>query len=304
MSRSRVPASSTRAWRVRASRVAVLATLALVTACSGGGGPEPSATSATSATPSSSPMTDTPSATAGPTSEPIEVTAYFLAETPLGPRLVSEVLVAEGDPLEAAVAAMLAGPGDDDTRSEWNPATRVLGVSREGDEIVVDLSDEARAASVSPDEAALMVQQLVYTVTGAANDPEAAVRLLIDGGPPGTLWGAVEWDSAVTRADPREVRALVQILSPLEAEQVTSLEVTVSGEAAGSTVLWVVRTAAGAEVASGTAMVEDVDSGLGVFAFVVPLPPGRYVVEVSEDPSAAEGEPMSDDRRFSVHLAA
>lgn len=259
----------------------------------------PPATAAPEPTAEPSPPSPSPS----PSGESVEVAVYAMTDTRAGLRLTREPRPVEGpDPVAAAVAAMIAGPQDPDYTSPWDPGTEVLGVTERDGVIVVDLSGAARTANVGSQGAALMVQQLVHTVTDAAGDPAAPVLLTIDGQPAGELWGAVMWHDQVTRADPLDVRSLVAIDEPAERAAVTS-PVTVAGEAAAfeATLVWSVLDAADSVVQEGSATTSEGQT-FAPYRFTVDLPPGTYTVVVTEtDPSdGAAGTPMSDSRTITV----
>ncbi len=266
----------------------------------------PTATDSASDTPSE---TGSPSETASPSEEPSETapatqtaTVFYAVDTRAGLRLAGEPHdVSADDPVAGAVEAMIAGPDDPDYATTWNPATQVLGVSRSGKTVTVDLSADARTANVGSEGAALMVQQLVYTVADATT-PKARVSLTIDGRPAGELWGAVDWSGPVRRADPLDVRQLVQIDTPREGEQVTS-PVTVSGVAAAfeANVPWRVLDEQGKVVKKGFTTAEEAYT-FAAYSFTVKLPAGTYTLEVSEDdPSGGEGgTPMTDTRTVTV----
>ncbi|HEX7804610.1 MAG TPA: Gmad2 immunoglobulin-like domain-containing protein [Cellulomonas sp.] len=293
--------------RTRSTAVTCLAAVALILAgCTTGTGGEPTPTPSTSpsATPSvTASVTPSPSPTATPTGAPVVVPAYFMIDTRAGLRLAREQRSVTGsDPIRAAVEAMIAGPTDPDYTTTWNPATTVLGTSRVDGAIVVDLSADARTANVGSPGAALMIQQLVYTATGAAGEPATPVLMRIDGKPAGELWGVVSWDAPVTREDPISVRLLVQIDSPAQGAT-TSSPLRVTGEAAEfeAVLHWAVRDAAGTEVSSGVTMTAEGQT-FAPYAFQVELTPGAYTVVITEDdPSGgAGGTPMSDSREVTV----
>ena len=281
------------------------ALLLLTTACGDdtpSAEPAPSAQSGSPAASSESSPSASPTETETAAAEPVTSAVWFIVDTRNGLRLVRELRDLPGaEPGREAVEAMVSGPQDADYTSTWNPDTAVLSVEQEGDVVTVDLSAEARTASVGSEGAALMVQQLVYTVTDAL-DPEAGVELLIDGEPAGELWGAVSWDGVERRADPLEVRSLVQIDVPREGGTMSS-PVRVEGEAATfeANVPWRVLDAAGDVVETGSAMARE-GMTLSPFSFEVELAPGSYTLEISEDdPSGGEGgEPMTDSRTFVV----
>ncbi len=262
--------------------------------------PEPGATASSTAAPTVSP-TDVSSITVP--AEPVWVTAYFMVDTRLGLRLARERQSLPDDGVATAVGAMIAGAKDPDYSTPWNPQTEVLSVTQDDDLITVDLSQDALTANVGSEGAALMIQQLVWTVTGAAGQPDTAVALLIEGAAPNDLWGAVRWDDPVVRVDPLDVRLSMQLDVPAEGEVFPAGTVTISGEAAAyeANVPWLI-TAGGAEVISGFTMTS-AGQQFAPFEFAVELQPGEYVVEINEgDPSGGEGGgPMIvDTRTFTV----
>ncbi|MCR6494330.1 Gmad2 immunoglobulin-like domain-containing protein [Cellulomonas sp. P24] len=292
------------AARARRSRpiVTVIAALALLAGCTTGepAAPSASATATTPGAPTSS-ATSTPTSTS--TGATVDVPVYYVIDTRTGFRLAREIrTLSAADAVRAAVEAMIAGPADPDYATTWNPATTVLGVQQTAGTLLVDLSSDARTANVGSAGAALMIQQLVYTVTAAAEQPTAPVMLTIAGSPAGELWGAVVWDSPVVRADPIDVLLLVQIDRPTEGATSTS-PVTVSGDAAvfEATVVWKVLDTTGATVRSGFTMTSEGQT-FAPYSFTVALDPGTYTVVVTEDdPSGGEGgTPMSDSRTLTV----
>ena len=252
--------------------------------------------------PSESP-TPTPAPSASDPEESATLAIWSMVDTRAGMRLVREHLEVTGaDPAVAAVERMIAGPADPDYTSPWAASTEVLGVGTEGGTIVVDLSEDARTASIGSEGAALMIQQLVYTVTDAVGEPARAVQLLIEGEPAGELWGVVSWDEPVVRADPLDVRSLVQIDEPAEGETVGTT-VTVTGEAAvfEASFTWTVLDASGTQVQEGFDMTSEGQT-FAPFSFAVELEPGTWTIVVTEDdPSDGEGgTPMSDSRTVVV----
>ncbi len=253
-------------------------------------------------TASSTTAASTPSPTTAPT-ERVWVTAYFMVDTRVGLRLARERQSLPDGEVSTAVAAMIAGPVDPDYSTPWNPQTEVLSVSQDPGLITVDLSKDALTASIGSEGAALMIQQLVWTATGAAQQPEAGVALLIEGAAPGDLWGAVRWDEPVVRADPLDVRFSFQLDVPAEGEVFPAGMVTISGEAAAyeAHVPWRI-TADGVEMLSGYTMTSS-GSQFAPFQFTVELQPGEYVVAIIEEQGATgdeAGASMVDTRTFTV----
>lgn len=264
---------------------------------------EPPTTATTAEEPSEEPSTDTPTPTEEPTVTEDRTAVYFVADTRAGFRLVREPHALTGDRAVAALETMIAGPDDPDYATAWNPDTQVRSVTEADGVWLVDLSADARTANVGSEGAALMIQQLVWTVTEAVGDPAAAVLLTIDGEPAGELWGALVVTEPVVREDPLGVRVLVQIDNVAEGDPVTS-PLTVTGEAAvfEATLLWRVLDATGAEVANGMTMTTEGQT-FAPYSFEVTLEPGTWTVVVEEsDPSGGEegGPVMTDSRTVTV----
>ena len=88
-----------------------------------------------------------------------------------------------GDPVSQAAYAAVAGPPlDPDYRTLW-PAGTEATASYDGDVITVDLTGadlHDRPAGMSKKDAGLAIQQVVYSVQGAAQE-RAGVQFLLDG---------------------------------------------------------------------------------------------------------------------------
>ncbi len=291
------------AARITALALAAALTLAGCGDTSDGDGaasPSPSPTSA-----ATSGTAATAGASPSPTAESSTARVYFLVDTGAraGFRLARETRSLVGsDPAVAAVQTMIAGPEDPDYATTWNPRTKVRSVEKHGRVVSVDLSRHARRANVGSEGAAMMIQQLVYTVTDVLGE-KLPVRLLVDGEPAGELWGAVVWDRPVRRAPATDVRLLVQIDSPQQGGTVAS-PVTVKGDGAvfEATVPWRVLDASSAVVRKGTTMTSE-GMTFAPYSFRVRLAPGTYTLLVEEDdPSGGEapGEPMQDTKAITV----
>lgn len=290
--------------RLPLAAAALAAAALLLGGCAEDRPPDTPATTPATAGPTPTPE-PTPAQTETPPPETTTATeVWFMLDTRAGLRLARETrAVAGADVVQAAVQAMIAGPQDPDYSSPWAAGTEVLGVSEGPDgAVVVDLGADARTASIGSAGAALMVQQLVHTVTDALDDPAALVSLTIEGEPPGELWGAVTWTDPVARADALDVRLLVQIDDPQEGGTSGS-PLTVSGQAAvfEANLPWRVLDLSGAEVAAGFTMTSEGQT-FAPYSFDVDLPPGTYTVVVEEsDPSdGAAGTPMSDTRTVTI----
>lgn len=284
---------------MRRSPLLVFAAL-LVTACTPGT-PPPTTVTPTPPAPATSPAAPTASQTPRtPEGTPgAWVTVYFPGRD--SGRLAREPRqVDRATPARGALEAMLAGPVDPDYASLWNPATRVLGISHRDHLITLDLSREASEVSTGSAGEALMVEQLIWTVTEVL-EPTASVLVTIEGRP--ATWGHLQWDRPRTRADALNTRLLVSIDSLPDGAVVGSpLRVTGEANVFEATLLWQVRDAHGAVVQNGFTNTSEGQT-FAAWSLTLTLPPGRYTLEVAEsDPSGSEGsrKPHRDTRFFTV----
>lgn len=231
----------------------------------------------------------------------VTVPAYFLTETPAGPRLAREFRgVQERDNVaEAALAVMVEGPVDPEYSTPWDPATS-FRVTETDDAIDVELSVPDDSDSVPEELRELAVQQVVYTVQAALQSTDD-VRFVVDETTAAQLWDADTSTFTVARAPQLEVRQLVQINDPTEGMPMTS-PVEVTGEAAlfEGAYEWRIEQA-GVVVEEGFGQSEE-GQRFAPFSFEVELEPGEYeVIVTATDPSGGEGPgPMSDSRTFTV----
>ena len=182
---------------------ALLAAALLLAGC-GSDDPDVSAPPSPSPPTTTAPASDapTPSASAVPSSSASARAVYWLgaADAPRGPRLYREFVRRPDvdDAVRDAVELVLAGqPADPDYTSLWADGTTVLGVTRDGDTAVVDLSQQATTNGGGSAFEAMSLQQLVHTVTAA--DPSlTGVRLTVEGEPVQTLWGATDTRQALS----------------------------------------------------------------------------------------------------------
>lgn len=255
--------------------------------------PEP-APSTTSHTPEPS-----PSATVGPSGRTTPMYVYYGNEQGGLVRELRQVPAAT--PARAgALEAMLGTPHDPDYRSLWNPGTQVLGLSKSGDVITIDLSKEALTVNYGSSWEGLMVDTLIWTLTEAF-EPTDKVMILVEGRP--FTAGHVSFDRPQGRAGPSNSPIQVVIDAPVHGATVQS-PVQVAGLATAfeATILWTVTRPDGSPVADGVARTAE-GMVLAPFAFDLPtLPPGSYVVAVTlDDPSGGAGPaPASDTKVFTV----
>lgn len=261
-------------WGAALAAAAAVAVVAGVVATTGGPGP------------SRPPVAGDPAP--GPSSSGAEaVAAYFIGQTPTGPRLFREFRTVEAPvgPIDS-LGLLESGPADPDYSSEWPQGSFGELVVSGGGTATVELT--AAAASEPSD---LAVQQVAYTLSAAVQEP-VSVTLERDG-------------DVVARADlaPQlEVLALVNLSDPSEGQVVDDV-LAVDGRASSyeANVPWRVEGTdlAGSFTASGWMdrlypFSGDVD--------VSSLDPGTYtlIVETDDASGGAEGPGATSDSRTFV----
>ena len=235
------------------------------------------------------------------------VPAYFIGDTPRGPRLFREFDLRTGTAgLDAAIAELQEAPDDPDYRTAWQPGSLTAGEPR-GDVYTVELGDASlhdRPAGMSAEEARLAIEQVIYTVQAAAH-ARVPVQFLLDGNPINEVYG-VPASEALANAPQLDVLSLVQINDPVEGLEVTG-SFTARGAASSfeATVPW--------EIRDGDTVVEQgFATATGWMDRLYPwetridvsgLEPGEYTfAAMTDDPSGgAEGaEPFVDTRTIIV----
>ena len=267
--------------------------------------PSPAESSAPSATTEPSPtQTDAPASATVP--------VYYVGDTSRGPRLFREFhSVRSADPLLAAVdEAVATDPDDADYRSPWPDGARAGQVSYDGDVVTVSLEPadaggpelglRRRPAGMSEEEAAVAVEQLIYTAQAALQQGRPPVQFLINGERTDMLLG-VPVSEPVAQGDPLDVLAQVWVIDPAEGAEVTSpFEVSGVANAFEANVQW--------ELMQGDKVVEEGFTTaeeamrMAPYSFTVTAPPGDYTLVVHDsDPSGGEGpEPWQDSKQITV----
>lgn len=235
--------------------------------------------------------------------EPISgVAVYFVGDSKDSSWLYREfhTVPGAGDEVTAAVNAQLStAPLDTDYRNPWQPADRSAEVTRDGDDLTVDLPAEAFGEDVDAETAELAVQQLVWTATAAAGT-SGSVTITVDR-KPYEAWGTVALGEPIGRD--AEARAPIWITDPTEGQTDQAGTVTVLGSSTSfeGNVQWKITEADSDEVvedgySTGGSMGEFDD-----FEFSADLEPGRYTVTVyAEDQSdgeSSEGPVMFADTK-------
>ncbi len=280
--------ASPRRWFIVAGSAA-LATAAVITAI---------AVIGTDPTPTVRPLTPGPTDASGATQEPEEgpvsaVPAYFIGDTPAGPRLYREFQpVVSPAPGVAGLDLLEEGAVDPDYRSEW-PAGSFDAISDpEAGVVHVELGDTAPA-----DPSALALQQVVYTITAGFEEP---LEIVFDRD--GTSI------AEASAAPPLQVLSLVNLTDPAEGQPVNgTLRVRGVANSFEANVLWTIESEDGS-AGLGSFFTAEGYMGERLFPFsgqidVSSLDPGSYtlIVETDDPSGGAEGPgAFSDTRSFVI----
>jgi hypothetical protein len=248
---------------------------------------------------SSEPASPTPSATAAE----VTVAAYFVGETPQGPRLYREFRRTEDSgPGLSGLALLEAGPLDTDYLSMWPEGAFTSLGDPEAGVVNLTLADDSfadRPPGMTEVEADLALEQVIYTLQAGFQE-RLAVQFRIGDGPAESVLG-IPASEPLGNGPILETLALVNVTSPEEGATVSGT-FTASGVASSfeATVPWQIRQD-GQVVADGFATAEgwmdklypwqtDVD--------VSGLAPGEYeFVALTDDPSGGEGGGPHEDSK-------
>jgi hypothetical protein len=225
---------------------------------------------------------------------------YYVGETPHGPRLYREFRTGPGPETTpaAAVSMLQAAPDDPDYTSYWSEG-QLLGAVVVDGVIQVDVDPDAIAAPL--DELAL--QQVIYTVQGAAGDALLPVQFVHDGNPVAEV-GGLPTGEPLSSAPQLDVLALASISDPSD-RRVVEDSFSANGRASSyeGNVPWQLKAPDGAVVREGTAQAFGWEDHLYPWATgpidVSDLDPGDYTFVVTTDgPSGgAEGPGPTVDTR-------
>ena len=258
--------------------------------------------------------TDAPTTT-DPSGTPIEqaVPVYYAGDSGRGLVLFREFQPGiGGDPVSQAAYAAVAGPPrDPDYRSLW-PAGTEATASYDGDVITVDLTGpdatalHDRPTGMSKREAGLAIQQVVYSVQGAAKE-RAGVQFLLDGQHTDQVLGQPASEPLAN--DPMSATVtLMNITQPEEGTVVSGGSLSAEGVANTfeATFHWEIRqgdqvVASDFGTAEGCCEVDKLFPWK-VTVDVSALEPGTYTFyAVNDDPSGGEGfDPDSDSKTFVI----
>ena len=276
-----------RRWPVAGG--AAFAAAAAVTAIAVlGNEPTPTVDPGTVTSPSPSPSSVTPTG-----SGQQAVAAYFVGETPQGPRLYREFQPVSSPTTGLSGLQLLeSGALDPDYESLW-PSGSFTTVS--DPEVGIVHVFLGQGAPTDPTE--LAQQQVVYTLNAAFQEQLSVV------------FHARETQTDPVAAAPQlDVLSLVNLSDPFEG-QLVSDTLVVEGRASSyeANILWTIESADGA-AGMGASITAEGSMGERLFPFsdridVSSLDPGTYTLTVeTEDPSGgAEGNgPFSDTRTFVI----
>jgi hypothetical protein len=254
--------------------------------------------------------TDTPTTTE-PSGTPIEsaVPVYYAGDGPRNTVLFREFQPGiGGDPVAQAAYAAVAGPPlDPDYRTLWPTGTEATA-SYDGDVITVDLTGadlHDRPKGMSKRDAGLALQQVIYSVQGAAQE-RAGVQFVLDGQRTDQVLGEPA-SEPLTNAQAVGTLSLMSITTPAEGETVSGT-FEASGVNNGFEASYTWEVLMGEEVvASGFGMAEGCCELDKLFPWkaevdVSGLAPGTYTfVAKNDDPSGgAEGNGPDLDTRTIV----
>ena len=237
------------------------------------------------------------------------VAVYFVGDTPAGPRLYREFQRDESgaDPLAYAVEATIAGSAvDPDYRTLWPQGVTVQSTGSNANGIVVNLAGVPTALpnGLSEQDAALALQQVVYSAQAALGQGRVGVEVMLDGQPAAQLLGQ-STSGALTNAPMLDTLSHANLSTPAEGQTVSGDTLEVEGVANSFEANVIVRLErAGGGVVAEEPMTADGYMGNKLFPFsgtidVSGLPAGEYVLTATtDDPSGgAEGPGAYSDTR-------
>lgn len=219
-----------------------------------------------------------------------------------------------GDVVSTAIAMLTRNhPRDDDYHTLGKPVSRVGSSMSADGTLTIDVSSDMFDPTVSPGQAQMGLQQLIYTATAAAAvggisdvGPETKVVILVDG-KRGYKFG----DQVLGRPMSRDKAAAAPlwIIDPgQDTKTKSNISVKMVASNIASKVHWDIKTNNDI-VASGEEKLSGQDAGLQEIQFSKSLPKGKYTIrlyvrtEELRDPSfAIKNQEVSvyDDHTFTV----
>lgn len=243
-----------------------------------------------------------------PSSAPAMVTVpvYYVLRTPQGPRLVQEPTpVPAANKVAGAAQALLQAPKDPDYTSFYHAGD--LGDAHYDGTAFTAVETNpaiARAGTLSKADAALAVQQLVYTLEAAQGTSDAPVKVIADGA--STPLFGVPTAAGVKPASQLRTLADINLLTPAEGStQAGSLLASGLANSPEANVIWKITDAHGTVVKHGYATAAGWMDKLYPWRKKIDisgLPAGDYTLTASTD-NEADGEgpgATSDTKAFTV----
>jgi spore germination protein GerM len=255
-----------------------------------------------SGTGTSAPSTTTPTT---PGAATVAVPVYWLGQQGTDLRLYREFVAVPSAQVpdrtavvsRAVQLALTGTPADPDYTTPWAPGSAAR-VTLRPHEIGIDLNQAATDGSrMGSATAAMAIEQLVWTATGAAG-ANVPVRITVDGGTP-DLFGVLSLDKPFTRTSPSyQVLASIWVTSPPNGAQVSS-PVTVRGQATVFEAALSWRLQQGDTVIrSGHTMASEGGPGRGTWAVRLgDLPAGSYTFRAYAESPAGDGRLQGEDSK-------
>ncbi len=228
------------------------------------------------------------------------VPVYYVGDTPQGPRLYREFHVGTSDALSSAVnLAVSEQPLDPDYTTPWED-TVSASASYADDLITVDLSDSADTpltdplTDMTPEQAQLALQQLIYTAQGALGEGRIPVQFMIDGKATDSVLG-VPTVEPLENAPVLDTLSLINVTTPAEGDLVSGiLEVNGVSNSFEANVIVRLEPAGGGDLVFEEGVTADGWMGEELFPFahtfdISAVSPGSYVLTaLTDDPSGGE----------------
>lgn len=226
--------------------------------------------------------------------------AYFVDDTPLGPRLFREFRQVESDnPADEVLALIAAGDTlDPDYRTLLPEGAPTYDSYDENIVIEIPAVWAQRPDGMTDAQADLAIQQIVYTIQGVLQQ-RIPVTFTV-GGDSSPILGLDE--GAYEAAEQLDVLGLVNITAPEQGDSVSG-SFTASGVASSfeANVLWQIRDAADEIVLDGFVTAEGWVDRLHPWETEIDvsgLAAGTYTfVALTDDPSAGEGPGPTEDTK-------
>ena len=221
------------------------------------------------------------------------VPVYVVGDTETGARLYREYRPSPGSeesPVQVALQAMAVKPADPDYRTLWS-GVRVQDLRRSGGEASISLLGRPQVARTG--DAALAVQQLVYTVTAA--DPTITQVVLSGQALPAGVAGG-----PYARAPQADVLAPVWLLSPMNGATV-SRRLTLTGSASVFEATVAIEARQGTRVgARASATATTGAPNRGTWTAKLTLAPGKYKLVAFEASMKDGSARYADSKQVTV----